>query len=145
MQCCIDAAFECLYICEKNNETESYSTHHLFALYVAGHHGCAILWKDGQCDLPRLQARYEVNRKQLINYKNSFKMKQKITFSVQVLSILIVFLSVFISCLVRDRSREQSTIRKAQVMQIERKEINSSSIVFFNPFSNGLPATGQYC
>ncbi|HLA53456.1 MAG TPA: hypothetical protein VK618_09140 [Flavitalea sp.] len=72
-------------------------------------------------------------------------MKQKITFSVQVLSILIVFLSVFISCLVRDRSREQSTIRKAQVMQIERKEINSSSIVFFNPFSNGLPATGQYC
>ena len=72
-------------------------------------------------------------------------MKQKITFTVQVLSILIVFLSVFISCLVRDRSREQSTIRKTQVMQIERKEINSSSIVFFNPFGNGLPATGQYC
>jgi len=72
-------------------------------------------------------------------------MKQKITFSVQVLSILIVFLSVFITCLVRDRSREQTTSPKTQIMNIERQEINISSIVFFNPFSNGLPATRQYC
>ncbi len=72
-------------------------------------------------------------------------MKQKITFSVQVLSILIVFLSVFITCLVRDRNRDNSTIRKTQVINIDGQEINSSSIVFFNPFSNGLPATKQYC
>jgi hypothetical protein len=63
-------------------------------------------------------------------------MKQKLLFSLQVFTTLIVFLAIFISYLVRGTTATENASVKSEISNTRADEGNASSVLYFNPFTS---------
>lgn len=65
-------------------------------------------------------------------------MKQKLLFTVQVFSVLLMILFVFVGTLKRDLNKERM-LRESASIEMQSEEKSSSSDFFFSPFAISLP------
>jgi hypothetical protein len=60
-------------------------------------------------------------------------MKQKLLFTAQVFSVLLMILSIFVGTLKRDLNKER-TLREHAVIEMQQEDNNNTSGSFFSPF-----------